>query len=202
MGLIKRYTFQPRISAGLASQLNTNFDDVIDAFNNHRHTGVGTDANGITTSGLAPGSFLNVADTWTPFTSTWAANSGTPTLGNGTLNARYFRAGKFLAVRYLLVWGSTTSAAGTGLWNFTLPFNNSATGFSEHNSFGDCYLEDKAVVGYFGCGRVLSSQLNKLTVAVYGAASTYVTDGSISASVPFTWGSGDFLQCIGITETV
>lgn len=54
MGLVKRYTFQPRISAGLASQLNTNFDDLIGAFNAHGHTNIGADAPGITVSGLAP----------------------------------------------------------------------------------------------------------------------------------------------------
>jgi hypothetical protein len=54
MGLVKRYTFQPRISAGLASQLNTNFDDIIGAFNAHQHTNIGADAPGITVSGLAP----------------------------------------------------------------------------------------------------------------------------------------------------
>lgn len=52
MPIVKRYTFQPRVSAGLASQFNTNFDDIIDAFNNHRHSGVGTDAPNITISGI------------------------------------------------------------------------------------------------------------------------------------------------------
>ena len=53
MPIVKRYTFQPRISAGLASQLNTNYDDIIDAFNAHTHTGVGTDAPNINISGIA-----------------------------------------------------------------------------------------------------------------------------------------------------
>lgn len=52
MPIVKRYTFQPRVSAGLASQFNTNFDDIIDAFNNHKHSGVGTDAPNITISGI------------------------------------------------------------------------------------------------------------------------------------------------------
>lgn len=52
MPIVKRYTFQPRVSAGIASQFNTNFDDIIDAFNNHRHSGVGTDAPNITISGI------------------------------------------------------------------------------------------------------------------------------------------------------
>lgn len=51
-GIVKRYTFQPRMSAAVSSQLNANFDDIIDAYNNHRHTGIGTDAPVITNSGV------------------------------------------------------------------------------------------------------------------------------------------------------
>lgn len=53
MTLVKRYTFQPRISAAVASQLNGNFDDIIDAYNAHTHTGLGTDAPLITSSGVS-----------------------------------------------------------------------------------------------------------------------------------------------------
>lgn len=60
MPIVKRYTFQPRVSAGIASQFNTNFDDIIDAFNNHRHSGVGTDAPNINISGVENSQFVGL----------------------------------------------------------------------------------------------------------------------------------------------
>lgn len=77
MPIVKRYTFQPRVSAGLASQFNTNFDDIIDAFNNHRHSGVGTDAPNITISGIQNSTLVGLKN---PYRfSVWrsaAANTG------------------------------------------------------------------------------------------------------------------------------
>lgn len=105
MPIVKRYTFQPRVSAGLASQFNTNFDDIIDAFNNHRHSGVGTDAPNITISGVQNSTLVGLknpymfyayrSSAWTTGSSVYAKvafNAETYDVGNcfdSTTNNRF-----------------------------------------------------------------------------------------------------------------
>lgn len=60
MPIVKRYTFYTGAILS-TSQLNTNFDDIVNSFNAHTHTQQGNDANLITSSGIAPRSVQSVA---------------------------------------------------------------------------------------------------------------------------------------------
>ena len=51
---------------------------------------------------------------WTSFTPSWTAETGTnPSIGNGTLEGKYYKVGRAVHVFVRLIWGSTT-AAGSG----------------------------------------------------------------------------------------
>lgn len=54
MPVVKRYTFSPGVKLP-SSQLNTDFDDIYNAFNTHTHSNQGNDAAQITSSGIAAG---------------------------------------------------------------------------------------------------------------------------------------------------
>lgn len=128
---------------------------------------------------------LKALTEWTSYTPTWTATGGTPTLGTGTLEGRYIKAGNLLHLRLALVWGSTTSAAGTTLWTFSLP---SGVTFSGLENQGPATAYDS------------STQ----TVALgytYGAsgASTFETiftgaNQRLGLTIPWTWASGDRFQ--------
>lgn len=66
MPIVKRYQFFAR-SPLSSSNLNTNFDDIITAFNAHNHTNTGTDAPLISASGIAPGPSLNTSYLKNPY---------------------------------------------------------------------------------------------------------------------------------------
>lgn len=64
---------------------------------------------------------------WTDYTPVWAADAGTTTLGNGTLEGKYQRTGNTIEFRIMMQWGSTsTQSSATANWNFSLPFTPSA----------------------------------------------------------------------------
>ena len=59
---------------------------------------------------------------WTPYTPVWTADSGTTTLGDGTLSGRYQVRGPTVEFSLRFQWGSTTSqSVTTSNWSFSLP---------------------------------------------------------------------------------
>lgn len=55
---------------------------------------------------------------WRQITPLWYSQVGTPTIGNGTLRARYRRSDRDLAFQLELVAGSTTTFGTSGYWIF------------------------------------------------------------------------------------
>jgi hypothetical protein len=118
----------------------------------------------------------------TTYTTTWTASTTNPTIGNGTLTARYVRAGNLCLVSISLNFGST-STAGSGTYFFSLPFTAKSSGnFGLGGSF---YMEDSGVAGYI--------------YFPFGSSTTTIslrssTNNSMGHNNPFTWTNGDFLS--------
>lgn len=119
---------------------------------------------------------------WTAYTPTWltAGAGADPTLGNGTLIARYIKAGKFVHVRIRLVWGSTTNG-GSGDWTFSMPVTPAVSAVTNLGQAltldaGTAYKHDICLVDN-------STVLRCIGIA---AGSFY------SATVPQTWAVDDF----------
>ena len=66
---------------------------------------------------------------WTDFSASasWMASNTNPTLGNGTMTAKYCRIGRLVYYSVRMLLGSTTNA-GDGVYSFSLPI--SAESFS------------------------------------------------------------------------
>lgn len=59
---------------------------------------------------------------WQTYTPSWSADSGTTTLGNGTLVGRYCVIGGMCNLVLRFEWGSTTTQSVSGAnWNFSIP---------------------------------------------------------------------------------
>ena len=75
----------------------------------------------------------NIPGSWTAFTPTWTAASGTTTLGNGELGGRYTRIGNTVFFFFRFQWGSTTTQSVSGTnWSFSLPPISAATTGNTH----------------------------------------------------------------------
>jgi hypothetical protein len=118
----------------------------------------------------------------TAFTPTWSSSGTQPTLGNGQLAMYYQRYGKMCFVRMYFQVGST-STVGTGTWLFTLPFTPTNAGVC--GIPGNAYVEDFAVAGYRAQFSLSGTQL--FLVQSGGNA-------GISNTVPFTWGTNDYIS--------
>ncbi len=58
---------------------------------------------------------------WTAYTPEWHASIDEPTIGNGSVQGRYFKVGRTVDVVASVIFGSTTTG-GTGYYSISLPF--------------------------------------------------------------------------------
>lgn len=128
---------------------------------------------------------LKWSNDWTTFTPTWTSTGTTPTLGNGTLTGKYIKIGKLVIAQIYLKFGSTTSG-GTGNWRFALPEAAFETVAAITGYPGYAYVEDSGIASYFFAVR--------RGTAASDVALTRENGSEVSTSVPFTWGTNDFLQ--------
>jgi hypothetical protein len=120
-----------------------------------------------------------LGDAWGSYSPTWSASGTAPAIGNGTLNGFYMQVGKWVRARIFLDYGTTTTA-GTGTWQFTLPVA-SVVG---RGSLGTAVCYD---------GGVLYPRL-----AYQNGTSTLVlsdfTPTRVGATNPFSWNSSSELN--------
>jgi len=114
---------------------------------------------------------------WTSFSPT---TSGF-TLGNGTLVGRFGRVGKTVSVYYRIILGSTSSVSGDirlGLPTSNVGFGG-ASGWGEDVSTGSVYTMTIPITTDTAFLRFTATN------------GTYGTSSDASATVPFTWATGD-----------
>jgi hypothetical protein len=103
--------------------------------------------------------------------------------GNGTWSAFYCQIGKTVHVRAIFTVGSTTTK-GSGI-TVSLPVapNGNSQSFSTNRAGG--------VSGQFMFQAIEGSTLS---IYAINAAGTYLTRTGVTATVPATWATGDFIQ--------
>lgn len=162
-------------------------------------------ANAIGTSELADnsvdtGAIINLAVTLaklaheapTAYTPRWEATGSAPSIGNGTLNGHYIKAGRIVIFRFHLTIGSTTGK-GSGIWKFGLPdavdaaWNTNNTYIAALGGMNNSGTEFVALVR--SDDFTPDAQLVRLLERV--------TLGQVGTTSPFTWDTGDFLTVTG-----
>jgi hypothetical protein len=129
----------------------------------------------------------------------WAWQSWTPTwtnmtVGSATVVAKYKQIGKTVNCYLRFVVGAGT-AVGTDP-TFTLPVTPSSTyTLSQNTVVGLCRLEDAGVSAFDGVTYFTGSPLVG-SPRPTGTAGNYATQATISGTIPFTWGTGDFFNCV------
>jgi hypothetical protein len=133
-----------------------------------------------------------VIGTYTAYTPTYAGL----TVGNGTIVAKYARVNDFVHVYFSFILGSTSAVTGTIF--VTVPVNidadmiSSAVGGADW-VLGNCSFTDVSAGSYF-FGYASSNIATQLRLNITNTASTYAGKSSPSATVPFTWTTGDSLR--------
>ncbi len=118
---------------------------------------------------------------------TWTPTLQNITLGNGTIVARYTQIGKLVEGMFNFTMGSTSSM-GTAP-NFTGPIAPTHTGRAINSGVR---LVTSAGTDYIGA--LTSFTTSKLRVVVVQANLTYAALANITATVPFTWATGDEIE--------
>ena len=144
----------------------------------------------IADSTAATGLAWKTATTQFPWTA-WTPTYQNFTLGNGTVIARYQQIGKTVNFWFSLILGTTSSI--TGALGFSLPASNKQNDIWMRN----CVLQDVGVGAYAGAG-ILFDGVCYLRAEPSNIAYLFYTP--ISATIPFTWVSTDFITIAGTYE--
>lgn len=132
---------------------------------------------------------LKWAGAWT----TWTPTITNLTIGNGTITARYARVGNTVNFSLKVLFGSTTSISGSPF--FTLPLNAASVA----SYFVD--FVDAGVSNYYGTAGIYSFDFSQCFMNAINTSGTYAANAAMSATVPFTWGNGDYFHVSGTYET-
>ena len=109
------------------------------------------------------------------------------TVGNGTVAFRFGRVQNFIHVHGKITFGSTSSVAGNV--TFTLPVT--AANQSDGQVLGEARLDDAGITTVFGL--VIKATNTTGAIQAYNATTTYLTNTAFTATVPFTWSTGDVI---------
>ena len=130
---------------------------------------------------------------WTTFTPTFTSiGAGTDwAIGNATTSAAYMRVGRTLFFRVQVTWGTTTTF-GTKALGMSLPLASIA--YSGTNPvLGEAAFYDASAAENYS-GRVAYRGQTEVQFFQTGVSATYVKNGNVTSTLPFTWVSTDQLN--------
>lgn len=120
----------------------------------------------------------------------WTPSWTNVTTTNATVSAKYQISGDMKMKCYVsFTFGAAT--AFTGAVSFTMPMSMGASIGAD--PVGLAVFRDVGIAQYGG--QMFWSTTNSVTPEALNASGTYLTQAAISATVPFTWGSGDLFHC-------
>jgi len=124
---------------------------------------------------------------WTTYTPTYNAI----TVGNGTIVARYQQIGKTVNLFFKFILGSTSSIS-SNVVLFSLPVTVSSNYTVQLSQFGQANYVKPGTAQNLGFVYPYSTTTARFQVI--NTASTYAGAADASSTVPFTWGTGDYLE--------
>jgi hypothetical protein len=127
---------------------------------------------------ITPGAWIAYTPTFTNFT-----------LGNGTIAFRYTQIGKTVHLHGSITLG-TTSIMGSIL-GVSFPVNSSSNTLNR-TLLGSAYIEDAEISAH--TAMVRKNTDTEFQLFVLRSDALYVTGVPLSTTVPFIWGTGDFVR--------
>jgi hypothetical protein len=116
----------------------------------------------------------------------------TPTLGGASLSSGALVYS--INSNVMTIHGRLFITSVTGLITFTMPsgFTINTTATPATSVVGSALFTDAATANYSGTARVNTSTV--IDVQAHNAAGTYTVSTNTSATIPFTWGAGDYFS--------
>jgi hypothetical protein len=127
---------------------------------------------------------LNDIATWTTYTPTFASGV---TVGNGTWVAAYNIVNKILFFQGTFTLGSTSAI--TGAVTLTVPDSRTFTANEEILGNARFNISTSRFAG-----SVREDSSTTVSLFVYNASGTYVTQTSLSGTIPLTWSTADSMK--------
>jgi hypothetical protein len=125
---------------------------------------------------------LKYGGNWTSYT----PNLTGLTLGNGVVDARFSKIGKNVTVYFSIVFGSTTSIASFSRISLPVPAAGGA-----YESYYNTVLSDSGVGTWVGGLYLTAGEAFFRAIISSGA---YIQDTTLTATVPFTWATNDYIR--------
>lgn len=119
---------------------------------------------------------------WKAYTPVWTATTTNPTTGNAIITGRYAALGQVVHMVIEFTYGST-SASGSGTWEFSLPPIPAANAIAR----GAAQLTDTGTANYAAVAALSST--TKLVLMT-----TAIPAGFVGSTVPFTWATDDLIR--------
>jgi len=135
---------------------------------------------------------------WTAYTPTWAADTGSVSIGNGQIVGSYKQIGKTVFFTARIQLGSSSSVSGSSGWRVGLPVTSVASPCVIANA---TYL-DNGVAYYNG---VANNEYNGSTTYVSPLCLVTPVTGTLTqvgSTQPFTWGNQDSLLITGTYQAI
>ena len=126
----------------------------------------------------------------------WSPAYTNLTIGNGTVISRFINIGKLVVCHFTFTLGST-SAVGTTP-KVSLPVVAASVYVANRNYVGELVLDDITGSDFHGPIRLAST--SEATLLVYDSSGTYLGRAGITATVPFTWATGDIISFTMVYE--
>ena len=128
-----------------------------------------------------------VIGTYTAYTPTWT----NLTVGNGVVSSAYCRVNDFVHVHGKFTFGSTSAITGTVIANFPVNVNGAFT--NDAAIYGIAQYRDLSTNAIYPGVAAFAGNDTVFTLRVQVASGTYLTQGGVTGSAPFTWATGDFM---------
>lgn len=130
--------------------------------------------------------------TWTVYTPTWDAVSGTnPAIGNGTISGKFMQLSKTLHITIQLVAGSTTTYGTSANWQFSLPSGVTANVTTGTDApYGVTYVNPTNATGKKNVALTCLLDTTHLTVSVaapHEDATVPTSAGFFDNATPSAW---------------
>lgn len=137
--------------------------------------------------------WANAQGLFSAYTPSWNGAVVNPALGNGTLTGRYSEIGKTVNFNIRLTMGSTTTY-GSSFWTFTLPASSNTVN-PVNLPYGTASINDLSSGNIYTAQAVMHNA-GDVVLNLPGNPDT----GPASATVPFTFATGDTILISGTYE--
>jgi hypothetical protein len=146
---------------------------------------LGTSAETVVHPGAVSIDGVVMSGAWTSYTPALTASTTNPTLGTGSITTgKYIKIGRTVIGWFIIYFGSSGTAAGTGTYQVSFPVTPAASA-TDHITIGHGYLYNGTILHLYSLFQASGSSV------MVGLLDSSTAVSFVTASVPWTWGANN-----------